>query len=158
MAVVTAEFEVTSSLPAPTLFKAFNDFDTIAPKAEPETYKAVKIIQGDGGVGTIKSITYGDALPFTSSKHKVDFVDTTNFSFGYTIFEGDVLMGIIESGTHNLKFLPSADGGSVYKHSMVFKCKGDAKLSEDNVSQMKEGLKKTFKAIEAYAIAHSEAY
>ena len=60
MAVVTVELEVTSSLPAPKLFKVYNDFDTIAPKVEPETYKSVSTIQGDGGAGTIKSITYGD--------------------------------------------------------------------------------------------------
>ena len=157
MAAVTAEFEINSSLPAPTIFKVYiSDFDTIAPKADPETYKVINTIEGDGGVGTIKSVTYSDGLPFTSSKHKIDFVDTNNFSISYTIFEGDVLMGIIDAGTHHLNFLPSADGGCVYKHSMVFKCKGDAKLSEDNVSLMKEGIIKVFKAVEAYAIAHPE--
>ncbi|KAL4563060.1 hypothetical protein LXL04_027091 [Taraxacum kok-saghyz] len=158
MAVVTTEFEITSSLSPSNIFKAFViDFDTIAPKAEPETYKSINTIEGDGGVGTIKSITYSDGIPFTSSKHKIDAIDSNNFSISYTIFEGDVLMGIIESGTHHLKFLPSADGGSVYKHSMVFKCKGDAKLTDENVSLMKEGLKKTFKAIETYVISHPEA-
>ncbi|KAI3690977.1 hypothetical protein L2E82_49190 [Cichorium intybus] len=125
MAVVTVELEVTSSLPAPKLFKVFNDFDTIAAKVEPETYKAVNTIQGDGGVGTIKSITYGDGVPFTSSKHKVDAVDANNFSYSYTLFEGDVLMGIVDSASHHVKFVPSADGGSVYKHTVVFNCKGD---------------------------------
>lgn len=60
MAVITVELEVASSYPASKLFKVFSEFDTLAPKLEPETYKAVDIIQGDGGVGTIKTITYGD--------------------------------------------------------------------------------------------------
>lgn len=60
MAVVTTEVEVTSSLSAPKLYKVFSDFDKIAPKVEPQTYKAVSVIQGDGGVGSIKSIAYGD--------------------------------------------------------------------------------------------------
>ena len=101
-------------------------------------------------------MSYNIGLPFTSSKHKIDSVDTKNFSISYSIFEGDVLMGIIDVGIHHVKFIPSADGGCVYKHSMVFKCKGDATLSEANVSLMKEGIKKTFKAVEAYAIAHPE--
>ena len=61
MAVVSAEFEISSSLSAPTIFKVYvSDFDTIVPKADPETYKAINSIQGDGGVGTIKSVTYSD--------------------------------------------------------------------------------------------------
>nr|CAB71301.2 vegetative storage protein, VSP [Cichorium intybus] len=158
MAVVTVEIEVSSSLPAAKLFKVFSDFDTLAPKVEPETYKAVNIIEGDGGVGTIKSITYGDGVPFTSSKHKVDTVDTSNFSLTYTIFEGDVLMGIVESANHHVKFVPSADGGAVYKHTVVFTCKGDNTVPEDTINLMKEGFKKSFKGFEAYAIAHPEAY
>ncbi|KAL4579304.1 hypothetical protein LXL04_015445 [Taraxacum kok-saghyz] len=158
MGIVTVELEVTSSLPAPKLFKVFGDFDTLAPKLEPETYKSVETIQGDGSVGTIKNITYGDGIPFTSSKHKVDTVDTNNFSLTYTIFEGDVLMGIVDSANHHVTFVPSADGGSIYKHTVVFNCNGDNSVPEDTVNLMKEGLKKSFKGFEAYAIAHPEAY
>ncbi|KAL7595652.1 root allergen protein [Lactuca sativa] len=158
MAVITVELEVASSYPASKLFKVFSEFDTLAPKLEPETYKAVDIIQGDGGVGTIKTITYGDAVPFTSSKHKVDSVDVSNYSSAYTIFEGDVLMGIVESANHHVKFVPSSDGGSVYKHTVVFTCKGDNTVPEETINLMKEGFKKSFKGFEAYAIAHPEAY
>ncbi|KAI3730067.1 hypothetical protein L6452_18743 [Arctium lappa] len=157
MAVVTSEVEVASSFPAPKLFKIFNNFDTIAPKAEPETYKAVSVIQGDGGVGSIKNITFGDGVPYTSSKHTVDVIDTNNLCLSYTAFEGDALLGIIDSATHHITFTPS-DGGSIYKHTTVFKCKGDAKLTEDTHNLVKEAVKKTFKAIESYAIAHPEAY
>ncbi|KAI3730069.1 hypothetical protein L6452_18745 [Arctium lappa] len=158
MAVVTTEVEVTSSLPAPKLFKVFNNFDTIAPKVEPETYKAVNIIQGDGGVGSIKNIIFGDGIPYTSSKHTVDTIDASNLSLSYTVFEGDALLGILDSATHSIKFIPSSDGGSIYKHTTVFKCKGDAKLTEDTLNLVKATLKKTFKAIESYAIAHPEVY
>ncbi|KAJ9546460.1 hypothetical protein OSB04_019003 [Centaurea solstitialis] len=158
MAVVSIEVEVTSSLPTPKLFKVFSNFDTIAPKVEPETYKAVTLVQGDGGVGSIKNILFGDGVPYTSSKHTVDAIDASNFSLSYTVFEGDALLGIIDSATHHIKFIPSSDGGSLYKHSVVFKCKGDAKLPEDTLNLVKESLKKTFKAIESHAIAHPEAY
>ncbi|KVH77599.1 root allergen protein-like [Cynara cardunculus var. scolymus] len=159
MAVVTIEVEVTSSLPAPKLFKVFSHFDTIAPKVEPETFKTVSVIQGDGGVGSIKNITYGDGVPYTTSKHTVDAIDSSNLSLSYTVFEGDALLGIIDSATHHIKFIPSSDGGSIYKHAVVCKCKGDAKLTEDTPKLFKEALKKTFKAIESYAIAHpDEAY
>ncbi|KAL4583635.1 hypothetical protein LXL04_008216 [Taraxacum kok-saghyz] len=158
MTVLNIEFEVTSSLPAPKIFKLFSEFDTIAPKVEPETYKSIDIIQGNGGVGTIKSITYTDGVPFTSSKHKVDTIGTNNFSYSYTIFEGDVLMGIIDSATHHIKFVPSTDGGAIYKHIVVFNLKRDNKLPEDNINLIKDALKKSFKGFESYAIAHPESY
>ncbi|KAL4583637.1 hypothetical protein LXL04_008218 [Taraxacum kok-saghyz] len=130
-----------------------SEFDTIAPKVEPEIYKSNNIIQGNGDGGTIKSITYTDGAPFTSSKHKVDTIDTNNFSYSYTIFEGDVLMGIIDSATHHIKFVPSNDGGSIYKHIVVFNFKGDNKLPKDNINLRKDALKKSFKGFESYAIA-----
>ncbi|CAH1454422.1 unnamed protein product [Lactuca virosa] len=158
MVVITSELEVTSSLPAAKLFKVYGDFDTLAPKVDPQTFKSVNIIEGDGGVGSIKRITFGDGVPYKNSKHRVDAIDISNLSVSYTIFEGDALLGIIDSATHHIKFVPSADGGSVYKHSTEFNCKPDAQLSEDILNLAKEAFKNTFKAIEAYAIAHPQAY
>ncbi|GJT75445.1 root allergen protein-like protein [Tanacetum coccineum] len=158
MSVINSELEVSSSLSADKLFKLFHDFDTLAPKLEPQNYKAINLLEGDGGVGSIKSTTYGDAVPFTSAKHKIDAIDASNFSVTYTVFEGDALMGILDSATHHIKFVPSADGGVVFKDSVVFKGKGDAKPTEEALNQFKELLTNTFKTLEAYAIAHPEAY
>ena len=60
MPVISSEFEINSSVSAPKLFKAFSDFGNLAPKVDPHVYKAVEIIQGDGGVGSIMITTYGD--------------------------------------------------------------------------------------------------
>ncbi|GJW63467.1 root allergen protein-like protein [Tanacetum coccineum] len=157
MSVIKSEVEVSSSLPADKLFKLFLDFDTLAPKVEPQTFKSIDLIEGDGGVGSIKSTTYGDAVPFTSAKYKIDAIDARNFSATYTVFEGDALMGL-DSATHHFKLVPSADGGAVFKDSVVFKGKGDAKPTEETLNQFKELFKNTFKAQEAYAIAHPEVY
>ncbi|GJT20326.1 root allergen protein-like protein [Tanacetum coccineum] len=97
-------------------------------------------------------------VPFTSAKYKIDAIDARNFSATYTVFEGDALMGILDSATHHIKFVPSADGGAVFKDSVVFKGKGDAKPTEETLNQFKELFKNTFKAQEAYAIAHPEVY
>ncbi|GJY87529.1 root allergen protein-like protein [Tanacetum coccineum] len=157
MSVINREFEVSSSLPADKLFKLCLDFDTLAPKIEPQAFKAIDLIKGDGGVGSIKRTTYGDAVPFTSAKYKIDAIDARNFSATYTVFEGDALMGL-DSATHHFKLVPSADGGAVFKDSVVFKGKGDAKPTEETLNQFKELFKNTFKAQEAYAIAHPEVY
>ncbi|KAI3506077.1 hypothetical protein L1887_28433 [Cichorium endivia] len=158
MTLFNIDIEVQSTLPAPKLFKAYNDMDKLAPKVEPETFKSVEIIKGDGGPGTIRKFTFGDGLPFTNGKSKVDAIDSDNLSLSYTVFEGDILMGILDSATHHVKFIPSADGGSTYKHTIVNKCKGDNKLTDDHVKLAKESFTKTFKAIEAYIKANPNAY
>lgn len=60
MDVASMEVEITSSLSASKLFKILSDFDTIAPKVIPQTYKSIALMQGDGGVGSIKSVTFGN--------------------------------------------------------------------------------------------------
>lgn len=61
MGVISYEHEVTSSIPAPKLFKAFIlDGDSLIPKILPQAIKSVEIIQGDGGAGTIKVTHFGE--------------------------------------------------------------------------------------------------
>ncbi|KAJ9546637.1 hypothetical protein OSB04_019180 [Centaurea solstitialis] len=158
MTSITTEIEIPSSFPADKVFKVFSDFDTIAPKVNPEVFKSTETIEGNGGVGTIKVFTFGDAVPFTSGKYKVDAVDPSNFSYTYSFYEGDNLMGILESITNQIKIVPSADGGSIFKQTIVYNCKGNEKPTEDILKVEKEIYEKTFKAIEAYGIAHPENY
>ncbi|GJZ43920.1 RNA-directed DNA polymerase, eukaryota [Tanacetum coccineum] len=153
---VTSEFELSSSLPASKLFKAYDDFENVAPKVDPETYKALVTVEGDGGVGTIRDVHFG--MPFKIGKAKLDVVDKENYAISYTTYEGDVLMGILDSTTHHIKFTPSADGGCVYKQTVVYNCKDDTPLAEEYLNIAKEALKKTFKAIESHIHANPHAY
>ncbi|GKC90305.1 root allergen protein-like protein [Tanacetum coccineum] len=152
------KFELSSSLPASKLFKAYDDFENVAPKVDPETYKALVTVEGDGGVGTIRDVHFGDGMPFKIGKAKLDVVDKENYAISYTTYEGDVLMGILDSTTHHIKFTPSADGGCVYKQTVVYNCKDDTPLAEEYLNIAKEALKKTFKAIESHIHANPHAY
>ena len=67
-------------------------------------------------------------------------------------------MGILDSITNITKIVPSADGGSIFKQTIVYNCKGNEKPSEELVKIEKDIYEKTFKAIEAYGIAHPENY
>ncbi|KVH96488.1 root allergen protein-like [Cynara cardunculus var. scolymus] len=158
MTSVSIDIEVPSSFSAEKVFKVFSDFDNIAPKVNPELFKSIDIIEGNGGVGTIKIFTFGDAVPFTSGKYKVDAIDASNFCYTYSFFEGDNLMGILDSITNHVKIIPSADGGSIFKQTVIYNCKGAEKPSEEVLKIEKETYEKTFKAIEAYGVAHSENY
>ena len=158
MTTATIEIEIPTSFPAEKVFKAFSDFDNIAPKVNPQVFKSIQTIEGNGGPGTIRLITFGDGVPFTSGKQKVDLVDPSNHSYNFTFFEGDNLLGILDSITHHVKIVPSANGGSVFKQTVVYNCKGNEKPSEETLKFEKEALEKTYHAIEAYASAHPETY
>ncbi|KAJ9546503.1 hypothetical protein OSB04_019046 [Centaurea solstitialis] len=158
MTSVSIDIEVPTSFSADKVFKVFSDFDNIAPKVSPEVFKSIETTEGTGGVGTIKIFTFGDAVPFTSGKYKVDVVDPSNFSYTYSFIEGDNLMGILDSITNHIKIVPSADGGSIFKQTVIYNCKGNEKPSEEVLKIEKETYLKTFKAIEAYSIAHPEGY
>ncbi|KAI3821740.1 hypothetical protein L1987_09312 [Smallanthus sonchifolius] len=157
MTTVTSEIEVASSISAAKVFKVFKDFENIAPKVNPAVFKSIETIEGNGGVGTIKHLTFGDAVPFTSGKYKVDAFDESNFSYSYTFFEGDNLMGILHSITQHVKVIPSGEG-SIFKQTVIYNCIGDEKPSEENLKAEKEMYEQTYKAIEAYATAHPELY
>ncbi|XP_076936263.1 root allergen protein-like [Bidens hawaiensis] len=155
---VSTEVEISNSFPADKLFKVIANFHTLAPKVLPEVYKSITIVEGDGGPGTIQSHVYGDALPYTTSKQKIDAVDLSNLSVDYTVFEGDILSDYLDSIVHHIKISPTAEGGAMYKHTTVFNCKGEKKPTEELLNQTNEGYKKSFKAFEAYVAANAEAF
>ncbi|KAI7743120.1 hypothetical protein M8C21_020099 [Ambrosia artemisiifolia] len=111
MTSVTVEVEVPSQFPAELVFKVFSDFDNIAPKVNPQVFKSIETVEGNGDVGTIKIFTFGDAVPFTTGKYKVDAIDASNYSYSYSFIEGDNLFGILDSINHHVKVVPSPDGG-----------------------------------------------
>lgn len=66
MGVFTYETESPSVIPPAKLFKAFIlDADNLIPKVVPQAIQASEIIEGNGGPGTIKKITFGEgSFPF----------------------------------------------------------------------------------------------
>ncbi|KAL8231227.1 hypothetical protein R6Q57_001005 [Mikania cordata] len=157
MSIVTLEVEVPSKFPANRVFKAFSDFDIIAPKVNPQVFKSIETIEGNGDVGTIKIFTFGDGVPFKSAKYKVDALDISNNSYSYSFIEGDNLMGILHTISYHVKVV-SSEGGCVFKQTVKYNCKGDEKPSEEFLEKEKELYENTYKAIEAYAVAHPETY
>ncbi|XP_076926051.1 root allergen protein-like isoform X1 [Bidens hawaiensis] len=155
MSSATLQVEIPSIYPTDIVFKTFSDFDNIAPRVKPDVFKSIETIEGNGDVGTIKIFTFGDVVPFTTRKYKVDALDVSNHSFSYSFVEGDILMGILNSISYTVKVVPSSDGGSVFQQIVTYNYKGDEKLSEEILKKEKETHEETYKAIEACAAAHA---
>ncbi|KAI3469847.1 hypothetical protein Pfo_026510 [Paulownia fortunei] len=158
MGAITYDMEIPSSIPAAKMFKAVVlDADTLIPKIMPQAIKNVKILEGDGGVGTVKIIHFGEGSQYESAKHRVDALDKENLTHSYSIVEGDALMGALESITYHIKIVPAEDGGCICKNRSIYHTKGDVELSEEKIKDGKQKAMAMFKAIEAYLHANPDA-
>ncbi|KAK2975062.1 hypothetical protein RJ640_022065 [Escallonia rubra] len=83
-----------------------------------------------------------------SMKHRIAGLDKENFT--YSLIEGDTLMADLESITYHVKFVPSADGGSICNNRSIYHTKGDA--AEE---QIKAGKDKAMASISALISAFS---
>ncbi|XP_047318889.1 major strawberry allergen Fra a 1.06-like [Impatiens glandulifera] len=153
MGVTEFEAEIISSIPPAKLFKAFVlDLDKLIPRVMPESIKSVETLKGDGGPGTIKLFTFGEGCQFKTVKNVIDVLDKENYTYRYSIVEGDVLMGILERISYEIKITASSDGGSVSKNTSRYVTKGDIMIDEDKIKEGKGRAFALFKAIEAYVL------
>ncbi|KAM0962647.1 hypothetical protein ACFX14_021770 [Malus domestica] len=97
MCVFTYETEYVFVIPPARLYNALVlDADNLIPKIAPQAIKTTEILEGDGGVGTIKKIGFGEGSEYSYVKHKVDGIDKDNFVYNYSLIEGDAISKIIE--------------------------------------------------------------
>ncbi|XP_062108681.1 major allergen Pru av 1-like [Humulus lupulus] len=159
MGVFTYETEFTSTISPARLFKAFIlDGDNLIPKIAPQAIKQVEILEGDGGAGTIKKVTFGEGSSFNYVKHRVESVDQDNLSHSYTLIEGDALTDKLEKICYETKLVASPDGGSIIKTVSKYYTIGDAEIKEENVKEGKEKASRLFKLFEKYLNDHPDTY
>ncbi|PWA86473.1 START-like domain, Bet v I type allergen [Artemisia annua] len=97
--------------------------------------KIVELIKVMDGFGCISNT-------YVSSFYCSLAVDTSNLSQSYTFFEGDNLMGILDSVKADVKIVPSANGGSVFKQKITYNCKDDEKPSAETLNFKKNCTRK----------------
>ncbi|KAK4477814.1 hypothetical protein RD792_017077 [Penstemon davidsonii] len=160
MGVITYEHEITSSIPQKKVFKAFVlDADNLLPKILPQAVKSVQILEGNGGVGTLKLITYGEASKYKSATHRVDEIDEANCIYKFSVVKGDVLGDVLDSISYVIKIEAAPDGGSVCKTISTYHTKEkDQHIIEEKIKEGKERTKAMFKAIEAHLHANHASY
>ncbi|VVA24661.1 PREDICTED: major allergen [Prunus dulcis] len=159
MGVFTYETEFTSVIPPEKLFKAFIlDADNLIPKIAPTAVKDTEILEGDGGVGTIKKVTFGEGSQYGYVKHRIDGIDKDNLTYSYTLIEGDVLSDVIEKIAYDIKLVASPNGGSIVKTTSHYHTKGDVEIKEEQVKAGKEKAAGLFKLVEGYLLANPDAY
>ncbi|RVW39987.1 Major allergen Pru ar 1 [Vitis vinifera] len=99
MGVITYEMEITSPIPPAKMFKAFVlDSDNLIPKIclrLSSVLKPLKEVEGS---------------QFNYIKHRIDGINKENFTYSYSVIEGDALIGTLESFSYEVKLVedPSA--------------------------------------------------
>ncbi|KAM3707822.1 hypothetical protein ACJW30_02G053200 [Castanea mollissima] len=159
MGVITYDSEVTSPIPPARLFKAFVlDADNLIPKISPHTIKSTEILEGNGGPGTIKKVTFHEGSHFKFLKHKIDAIDKENFTYNYSVIEGGPLSDKIEKISYETKLVASPDGGSIFKSTSKYYAKDDFEIKEEQIKAGKEKAAGLFKSVEGYLLANPDAY
>ena len=98
------------------------------------------------------------ASQFNYVKHRIDEIDNANFTYAYTLIEGDAISETLEKIQYEIKLVTSPDGGSILKSISKYHTKGDHEIKEDQIKAGKEKASGLFKAVEAYLLANPDAY
>ncbi|WVZ23529.1 hypothetical protein V8G54_003932 [Vigna mungo] len=156
MAVFTFEDQTTSPVAPSILYKALvKDADNIVPKAV-DSFKSVEIVEGNGGPGTIKKISFLEADGETKFVlHKIEGIDEANLGYSYSIVGGAALPNTAEKITIDTILSDGPNGGSVVKLSIKYHSKADASPNEDELKAGKAKSDALFKVIEAYILANA---
>ncbi|KAK8661791.1 hypothetical protein V6N13_091385 [Hibiscus sabdariffa] len=150
--------EYTSTIPPARLFKALIvDSHNLIPKLMPLSIKSIEIT-GDGGAGSIRQINFAEGSQVKYIKNRVDELDEKNFSFKYSLIEGDGTMDKLEKITYEVKFESTPDGGSKSKMTSTYYTKGDFELTEEEVKAGKDKALAMYKVVEGYLLQNPEAY
>ncbi|KAF9672166.1 hypothetical protein SADUNF_Sadunf11G0012400 [Salix dunnii] len=159
MGVITLENEFAVAVAPAKVFRAYClEIDTLLPKILPEHIKSCEIIEGNGGPGTIRKITFVEGKELSYAKQKIEAIDEENLTYSFSLIEANVWKDAVEKVTYEHKFVPTPEGGSVCKRTSTYHIKGDAEINKDQINDVYG--KKTaglFKVIEAYFLANPEA-
>ncbi|KAL2229713.1 major allergen Pru av 1-like [Sesamum indicum] len=159
MGVLNYEDELISPVPPARLFKSLVlDGDNLIPKLLPHAFKSFQILEGHGGPGTIKLVTFADGSPYKTAKHRIDEIDEENYIYKYSVIGGDALGEDFDSMTHGFKIEVGADGGSICKTTSTFHTKGEDHVIQEKIKAGKERAKAIFKAVETHLHAHPHEY
>ncbi|KAJ1383299.1 START-like domain superfamily [Sesbania bispinosa] len=156
MGVLTFQDETTSTVAPAKLYKALvKDADNIIPKAV-EAIQNVETVEGNGGPGTIKKLTFVEGGETKYVLHKIEAIDEANFGYNYSIVGGVGLPETVEKVSFEAQLVAGPNGGSIGKLTVKYQTKGDAQPNEEELKEGKARGDALFKAIEGYVLAHPD--
>ncbi|PHU21552.1 Pathogenesis-related protein STH-21 [Capsicum chinense] len=158
MGAYTFTNESTVPVAPSRLFKALViDFNHIVCKLMPDV-ESIENIEGDGGAGTIKKVTFVEGGPMKYLKHKIHVIDEENLVTKYSLIEGDALANKADSVDYDVKFEASTDGGCVGTTVTVYNTIGDYVVTEEEHNLHKARFDAIVTAVVTYLLTNPSAY
>ncbi|KAJ6989389.1 major allergen Pru ar 1-like [Populus alba x Populus x berolinensis] len=155
MGLITFENEFSVAVPPAKLFKVYClETDTLIPKILPQSIKSSEIIEGNGGPGTIRKVTFVEG---NYVKQKIETIDEDNFAYSFSLIESNVWMEGVEKVIFEHTFVPTPEGGSICKRTSKYYIKDGAEIKEDQIKKDGKKTEGLFKAVEAYFLANPDA-
>lgn len=91
-------------------------------------------------------------------KYYIDELDDREFTYKYTLIEGEALIDKLEKITYDVKFEPTPEGGTISKVTSKYYTKGSFELKEDDIKAGKTKVLALYEAVEAYLLKNPDAY
>ncbi|MQL89343.1 hypothetical protein Taro_021912 [Colocasia esculenta] len=135
------------------------DAHVLMPTLLPEFVASAGVVEGDGGVGTVKQFNFTEVVKEHGFvKDRVDVLDAENHVFKYSVVEGGLLGSRLKSYSYELKFEAAADGGSKGKLTVEYDTVDDSLLTGEEEGKLTFGLVAMMKALEGYLQANPALY
>ncbi|XP_068657825.1 major strawberry allergen Fra a 1.08-like [Aristolochia californica] len=148
-----------SPVPVSRLWKASADTDKIVPKILPEIIASIVVLEGDGGVGTVKQINFTKAMKECSYvKERVDAVDPEKRVYKSTVLEGGLIGLKFKSYAFEAKMEATSEGGAKTTLTLEYDTIGETPLSQEELEKIVGGMMSIPKAIETHLLANPDAY
>ncbi|XP_038718961.1 major pollen allergen Bet v 1-A-like [Tripterygium wilfordii] len=163
MAVGIIVDEHASSVSVERLWKAaIVDSHNLVPKLLPTIISSIDILEGGGGVGTIKLLNFAaDVKGAKFIKDRVDVMDHEKHIFKHSIIEGGLIGDKMKSYAAEVSFKSSTsdEGGSLANLKIEYELLEDGGVpSEEEISNIKQVHMAMVKAVDGYLLANPNAY
>ncbi|XP_038724217.1 major pollen allergen Bet v 1-M/N-like [Tripterygium wilfordii] len=153
--------EHVSSISVERLWKAaIVDGHNLVPKLLPNIISSIEILEGDGGVGTIKKLNFtDDVMGAQYIKDQVEVIDHEKHIFKLSIIEGGLIGIKMKSYVYEVSFTSTSEGGSLANLKIDYEPLEDAVLpSEEEINNIKLAHIAMVKAVDGYLLANPDAY
>ncbi|KAG9459535.1 hypothetical protein H6P81_004043 [Aristolochia fimbriata] len=151
--------ELVSPVAASRLWKASGDTHNLIPKLIPDKVASLVLLEGDGGVGTLTQVNFGEALKdLKPAKNRVEVLDNENYVFKFSVVEGGDIGTKLKSCSVECKMAATSDGGCKTTAKADYETLGDSPLSQGDAEKIVGGVLAQTKAIEEYLQANPNAY
>ncbi|XP_039162687.1 major strawberry allergen Fra a 1.06-like [Eucalyptus grandis] len=145
MGVFSCSTMIASSIPAAKAFEAIVNANNLISGVLMPVLKSAEFVEEFTSIEGNRDRTV---------KHKVEALDNENFTYCYSITEGDALGTTFEMITYEAKITMSPEGGSVCKNTIKYFAKNDVDITEEKIMAVKEKASALSRAIEAYLVAN----